>query len=351
MKKTSLPTITLSEEMWDRVLDNSLRHEEVDSLADYMCGYRNRNVIYYTTGTDSDMLIAEAYYLFYVIGVPYDFNYGWKQYLCIKSHEQTEPVIFDAVSPISAVKAVSRELKSKYTDEEIEAIYTSHEATKAQAEILHHNILYGAGLSKNIIYKFKDCWYYDLNGAYASELIGMFDRCSEQFRYWFEHRHDNHDKFKNYFNYFVGCLTQNEKKYKDGKPTRNIHPKSRYYIIKKITDMMYYGLKKLGFKRPDDAIYVNTDGLIVQHPKYEIGHSSEMGKFKLEYHGDIYMFRGENGWCMQYGDCIKGMIPTQLRDKVDLRKGKMVSYDIMTKNGCRKPINITEREYEIIEIN
>lgn len=351
MKRKSLPTVRCSEEVWNKILESTLRHVEVDSLADYCCGYGNRDVVYYTSGSDSDMLIVEAYLLFYVLNMPYDYRRGWVQYLVIKDCEQKEPVIERATTPIDALKAVSHELRSKYTDEEIEEVYDAHKATKIEAEILHYNILYGAGLSQGVIYKFSDCVYYDLNGAYASALTDMFPKCSEKFKYWFEHRHDDHNRFKNYFNYFVGCMTQSKKKMKDGKPTRKIHPESRFWIVKRITDKMYYGLKRSGFRLKEDAIYVNTDGLIVQKPKYRLNTSGEMNDFKLEYEGDVYMLRTKNGWVMQYGDEIKGNVPLSLRPKIDLKSGDSVEYDLeITKDGIRKPINIKEKHYETIEV-
>lgn len=347
----SLLTKGISEDAWNKILSNASRKEKVKSIADYTRGYRDRNVIRYTEGTDHDSLVAESYYVYYVLGEEYDFTQGWKQIVCIKNSEQKESIIDGEVSPRIAVSTVYSEIYRHYSRDEVLDIFKSHEATKVQAEILHHNVLYGAGLQKGVIYKFTDCYYYDINGAYGTKLSELFPKCSDKFKYWFEHRHDHNNKFKSYFNHFVGCLTQNKDKMVDGKPTREIHPLTRFWIIQQITNQMYYALKHLGFKVKEDCVYLNTDGLIVQHPKHTMEHSKDMGKFKLEHVGDVYMYRTDAGWCMQYGDEIKGMVPMQLRDKIDLRQGKVVEYEIKRENGTKIPYNIQEKHYETIEIN
>lgn len=352
MRKKPLPTVTLNEKTWEFLLANMKHIVKVDSLADYKCGYKEKNVVYYTRGDDSDTMIIKTMYVKYLTEKDYDFLDGWKQLVCIKRPEQVEDAIFNAINPVEALNRTNYMLKKRYSEEELEECYKSHEAEEDSATIIKENILYGAGLEKYKIYKFSDCLYEDMNGAYNSMLAEIFPRCSEDFKWLNDHRHDNNDRLKNQSNYFVGCMTQNAKKYKDGKPTRPIHPKTRFWIVSQITAKMYSRMKNVGGK----ALYVNTDGFIVQHPKKILETSDKMGEFKRESYGDVYFFRCNSGWCMQYMKKgkweIKGLIPLELRDKIDLSKGLAIDYDIETTDtGRRMPINIKENRYEIIEIN
>lgn len=346
MKRKSLPKLIVNEELWHRILEATPCKKKVDSLASYMCGYGARNIVYYIEGTDSDRLIAEGYLIYYLAGLPNWVN-GWKQYIVRLDRDQEEPVIEGDVGPIDAWIGMHSIINSKYSEDEQEEIYKTHECEEKDAEILHYNIVTDT-LSKNYIYKFRNCSYYDLNGAYATKDIELFPRCADRFDQMFTHRHDNYDKYKKWFNYFTGMMTQNAKNYVNGKPTREIHPKTRFWIIKSITDQMYEGMKIEGINKKEDAIYVNTDGFIVQHGTNKLKTSDKRGEFKLEYKGDIYMLRVKAGWIMQYGDEIKGSIPLCIRKQIDLRTGKAVDFDY-DKN--HRPINIKETKYETIEIN
>lgn len=353
MKKKSLPKARLNAKTFEWLLDNVAHLERVDSLAPYMSGYADKHVVRYTRGSDSDMLIIKMMYLKAKTVENYDYTDGWKQIICIKDSEQKEDVIFDTIGPIDAVKRVAYKLKTVYTDSEIEECYRKHEAEANEAEILKHNIITSGGLEKDVIYKFTDCVYEDKNGAYNSKLAVIFDKLSSWFNYLNDHRHDNHNEYKLMSNFFVGCMTQNKKKFIDGKPTRNIHPKTRFWIIREITNEMNERMNATG---KDRLLYLNTDGYIVQHPKKQLPTSDKMGDFKLEAKGDVYMFRCKSGWCMQYtkmnGEVeIKGSIPLELRNQIDLSKGKAIEYDIVkTNTGGNVYKNIKEKDYEIITI-
>lgn len=341
--KKPLKMLTVSAEIFDKIIINwpNTTHR-VDSIQPYQYGYSKKIEIYYT---DTYLVCNEDTLV--IMGLLEDnktrFDRGhWYQYLIKKVNSQEEPITKEtSMSPAVACRVVKGELKKHYTEDEIIDIYDSHR--KESSQILH--LVNDAELGK--IKKLDNCVYYDLNGAYASELIKMFPKCEEQFSYWFNHRHDDNNKYKNLFNYFVGCLTENPEKraYKinNNMSVRDIYPQTRHYIVDNITKKM---LKALDFVDGYN-IYINTDGFIVQDPQRNIQHSKVAGEFKIEYQGPVYSYRDINYTIFQYGDEIKGNLPIELRDKVDLRSGKVVHYTRYLEDGrfCYKDI-----KEEIIDI-
>lgn len=353
--KKSLPQVTVNDTTFYAILANCKHTVKCDSVADKLCGYPDKHVVYYTSGTDSDTLIVKTLFLNEIIGESdYKTANMWHQTVCIRRHEQKEACLVAEMTPIKAMSMVNAELQRHYTEKEIEDIYSNNEDDfGGDKNILHDNIITHGSLEKNVIYKFKDCRYEDINSAYGSELSRFFPKAANKFNYWFEHRHDNNNKFKNLLNFFVGCLTQSVEKYKNGKPTRDIHPKFRNRILNNITDKMNKRLNDIG---SEGVLYLNTDGLIVQHPKHILPTSSNIGEFKLEAEGDVYMLWMDGGWLMQYTNTkgeveIKGSISKELRDKIDLSVGKAATFKWKTVGGNRIPTDIKEKIYEIIEIN
>lgn len=321
--KKPLKMLNVSVNTFNRILEEfASKANRVESIDPYMYGSAKKKQIYYT---DEYMVCNEDKLV--ILGLIEDdettFNRGgWYQYMLKKVASQTENISKDSsMSPAVACRIIKGELKKHYTDEDIIDTYLSHR--EENSDILHLT----AEAELNKIKVFNNCCYYDLNGAYASELIKMFPKCSEQFNYWFEHRHDNNNKFKNLFNFFVGCLTENEKKrtwkIEHGIKVRDIYPQTRHYIVNNISEKMK---KAIDYVDGID-IYINTDGFIVQNPIKNIEHSKVAGEFKIEYQGTVYSYRDRNYTIFQYGDEIKGNLPIELRDKVDLRIGKVVHYD------------------------
>lgn len=352
MKGKPLQTISLSSEVWESLLSKILRKVRVDSIAPYRCGYRERNVVYYTRGDDSESMVVKKMFLMPLVKEDYDFSDGWMQVVCVKRPEQKEKIREGQIGPIEALNKTNRVLKSAYSEEELEECYRSHEAEEEDAEILKYNILYGAGLEKDVIYKFTDCLYEDMNGAYNSKLGEIFPRCKSYFEWVNDHRHDDNGRLKNQSNYFVGCMTQSEKKFRGGKPTRKIHPKTRFWIVSEITKAMRKRQSQVGGSK----LYVNTDGFIVQHPKKVLAHSDSIGDFKLESSGDVYFLRVKSGWCMQYMKDgrweVKGSVPLEIRSGIDLSRGIGVDFRLEENDtGGKTPKDIKEKHYETIEIN
>lgn len=324
---------TISEKTYSKILTEYGFLEKVDDMSKFKCGYKDSYVIRY----DDTQIIIRSGLLYELLGVDYDPEFAWKQVLLVMRREQSDDLA-ESISPGQARRIMNGIIAKHYTEEEKEAIYGSHE--REDSTILHYNL---PGLEIGRVLKLEDCWYYDINGAYASVLSSMFPECGKEFRHMFEHRHDCNNKYKNVFNFFVGCLTQNEKKRKaavqDGRKVRKIYPKTRHWIVNQITEKMNAFEAYLG---ADLVVYENTDGLIVHKPKNKPAGSKKMFEFKLEYSGDVYIYRGKNYLAMQYGDEIKGSLPLELRDRVDLRRGKVVEYDNVVVNGVHRYINIKE---------
>lgn len=330
-----LKTMTISEEIFNKIIDN-IKHVVVEDLTPYQYGYEKKYLVY-TNGKDLICLRGDLVILG-LLERDYKLD-GYYQIYCRKEVEQEEAIIANnCISPAQAVKKINSIIKKHYTDDEKIEIFHKHENDKST--ILHHTCESVEG----VIQIYHDCYYYDANGAYASELIKLFPKCQDDLAYMFEHRHDDNNKFKNCFNYYVGCLTQNDKKreYKiaHNQDVREIYPKTRHYIVNNVTESMHKLYKKL---KPKYIIYINTDGMIVQTPKNIIPHSREIGEFKIEYHGDVYTYRDKNYIIFQYGDEIKGNLPLELRKHVDLRVGKVVHYDrYLDENNLFRYKNIEE---------
>lgn len=314
-----LKKMTVSEETFNNIL-KMFPYEKFESLKEYQYGYKDRDIVY-TDGRDLIIVRRQLTVLGLLEVDPYKDN--WYQIYVHKEIEQKENIIgTDAgVSVGEAIKKINRIIHTYYSDDEKEKIYNSHQ--KEDSTILHEWIT----TEPDTILRFKDCYYYDANGAYASELIKLFPKCKEEFTEMYIHRHDNNNKFKNCFNYYVGCLTMNEEKkqlYKlNGWTIRKLYPKTRHYIVTNITIKMDKLRNKLKY---ESCLYLNTDGIVIQHPKNVLEHSDKMGEFKIEYQGDVYTYRDKNYSIIQYGDEIKGNLPLELRKYVDLRVGKVVHY-------------------------
>lgn len=341
-ERKQLRRISISEESFLKVLNSSHFTEKVDNILDYALGYKDKHVIRY----NDDMLIVRYNFLVYC-GIlsedELDESKYWYQVICVRNNAQVEKAT-GLLNPAASCRRVKKILHEHYTDKEIEEIYHQHE--NESSNIIH----IGIQSEKYKILKFDNCYYYDASGAYGSELAAMFPLCHDDFNYRHIHRHDNNNEYKNDFNFFVGCLTQNEKKrealIKAGKTTRKIYPKTRHYIVNRITDKVLKLEEKLN---PELIIYANTDGIVVQNPKHIVKPSNEMGGFKLEYQGTIYTYRDDNYTIIQMGDNVeietedmKGNLPLVLRDKVNLKEGKIVKFNRKLVNGIYQYTDIKE---------
>lgn len=228
----------------------------------------------------------------------------WRQVVCRVDDSIEE--IKDEHIPYGkqAYKKVIVSLMKYYTDDEIRNILSSHsleQGKKALHKLLPEEYLDGH------IYKFKDCVYYDINGAHKDALIEMFPKAKRTIL-----RLD-----KNYVNFAVGELCN-----EGYRGTYNwIVNRTREYINEIIR------------KADGEIIYANTDGVIIHHPANYLATSKEIGAFKSEIIGDtiyayycnadenstrytIYQYIDKNGKTV-----LKGNARYFLREGMDLSKG------------------------------
>ena len=103
-----------------------------------------------------------------------------------------------------------------------------------------------------------------------------------------------------------------------------------YWVVNRTNEIMNKALDEIGGKK----LYINTDGFIVKNPVKLIKHSTELGEFKLEHSGDVYIYVDKNYFIIQAGQELKGNCMCMVRDKFDLPNGKVVHY-----NKVKKVIN------------
>ena len=342
-----LKCASINETTYTKILDSFTSIEYVKDIDKYMQGYKNKHTIYY-----NERYIICNWAKLIVLNLVEDdgTNGDWYQVVLRLEIEQKENIDnIKVMTPPLALRMINKEINSKYSKDEVEKIFNTHE--KENSEILHTSI----AAKRNVITQYNDCIYYDANGAYASELIKLFPKCKEKFEYWFINRHENNNYFKNLFNYYVGQLTQNKNKAAENavkgiKLNRELHPKTRHYIVDNISNM----LLNLIYKIDGMDIYTNTDGHVSYKPKNRIDGSKEIGSFKIEYEGTVYTYKGANYTIIQMGDEIKGNLPLELRSMVDLRVGKVVEYEKYlvneNNNSYYKTINVKQKYIEEIEI-
>ena len=113
-------------------------------------------------------------------------------------------------------------------------------------------------------------------------------------------------------------------------------------VVNRINEIMDKAFKEVGGTR----LYVNTDGFIVKNPVKLIKHSTELGEFKLEHSGDVYIYVDKNYFIIQAGQELKGNCMCMVRDKFDLPNGKVVHYNKVRK--VIKDATINDSEVSIL---
>lgn len=162
---------------------------------------------------------------------------------------------------------------------------------------------------------FENCYYYDLNSAYLSELSRIFPKCKDRFAGLYAERKQR-PELKKYFNYFVGMMAQRNRETDEvvGK-----YPNARAYIVGNVHRTLQLFVEKYR-AIIKNIVYVNTDGLIVQivpqqgRPQPS---SHELGEFKIEAEGTCRLVRQKNYTIFKIGDVEKGTLRLKYRSLVD----------------------------------
>lgn len=185
---------------------------------------------------------------------------------------------------------------------------------------------------RNCILRFANCYAYDINGAYASILIDIFPKAKDEIVKLYNERKSK-PLNKDIINYAVGMMCP--------KGYRGAYN----YIVQRIRQQMNDAVKSVGGR----LVYANTDGFVTASPKLPLSTSGELGQFKLEYAGAVYVYEGDNYWIMQIGRELKGSALWMVRDKIDLSQGKAVRYRRVQHGYTYTAENIEDIRVDIYE--
>jgi hypothetical protein len=302
----SLRVYDVNETIFENILEIFKSYiEATDKIGLYWSGYDQKNIIYYN---NKDLLIMRETLLAKIANFSEEDKEAcerWRQVIVRKvPNDITYKVDIDGNR---AWNYMMKLLKNYYTEEEIDAQLNSFTANYDENKIQFHFTLPSFGRIK----KFDNCVKYDINGAHHDALIEIFPRAKEALTELFVKRKEK-PVYKAYVNYFVGNLVNHGYRF-----TYN-------WIVQRTTDTLLKAINYVGGK----LIYANTDGFLSYQPENKIEHSTELGKFKLEYEGTAYVYQDKNYWCYQT-DEICGNIRYAVRDKIDLSKNLVVHYNTL----------------------
>ena len=327
-----IKTYCVREDIFDKILyDYSTRTEYTDNIWQYAYGYPNKNTIYY----DNEYLICKEYILDYYCHNIED-STSWKQ-VKLRKTTNTSKLVDDDVTGTYAWNYIMKLLKKYYTVDELDTILHAHEAEYDATKRQYH---YNYNIDVNCLLKIPNCKKYDINGAHCDALLELFPLASKDILSLHNKRKQD-PKIKKFFNYFVGELCR-----KGYRLTYN-------WIVQRTNALL---MQAINFT-DGELIYANTDGFIVFEAKELLTTSTNLGEFKAEYEGDVYIFRSKNYILYQCGEDMTGSCRQIVRDQIDLRQGKVVEYDQHREllgydknNNPRYSVNLQNIKQYIIEV-
>ena len=240
-------------------------------------------------------------------------------------------------NPTTLFHKFNKIIDKHYTQEEKDECYFSHQLTEQEAKHQIHinqpeNIY---KINNYLVYKFNDCVKYDINGAHCDALCEIFPKAKNDILKLYEKRKKKGNEWiKAMFNMSVGYLNIPKLKKKYGG--------TYWWIVNRTTEILNKAIDELG----GTIIYANTDGVCVQHPKKLMENSKELGKFKLEYQGDVYYHRHVDYMIYEFGESKVGSCRLAARDYVNLKEGKVVNYTLINQRLDEK--NIKKEVLKII---
>lgn len=334
-----LKSLEVSAEVFDKILYDYEEHVLLKhDFNNYMCGYSENtglsknNIVY---NGDNKLICRE-----YVVNGYTDAIAGcttWKQIIVIRNDELENDKIEITVSGRRAWNTIMRHIKKFYSDQEIETILKEHSLynpTKDQKQ-KHYN----AKVAPNKIFKYKNTYKYDINGAHADAVIELFPK-AKKLLLWLYNRREKDPKIKKFFNYFVGYLCK-----MGYRPTYN-------WIVARTSALLDKAMDYVD----GTLLYANTDGFLVQNPVNLLVVTKNLGDMKLEASGDTYIVRTDNYILYQTYKAdtgekeLKGSCMKCVRDKIDLSTGKTIVYDkvlhVIGKNANGKNCGYFEHKNE-----
>ena len=183
-----------------------------------------------------------------------------------------------------AWRELIKELKQHYTPKEIDEIINEcGTADEDTAEILHYSP-YGTESEVEGSYQFKaeencittidNCCYYDLNKAYASNLMHFFPKLEDWMMKGYK---EDKPRFKQVINFAVGMMQRHDDE------SKHYFRRLRNSIVTNTTDTLNDTMDYM-IENSEAAmkVYVNTDGFIMKDSDVEINHSDKIGDFGKE---------------------------------------------------------------------
>lgn len=312
MDKKELKTFSLTQEAFDMVLmDDPEFVIIVKDINDYVYGSSSKNPIFVNKARNKMVLVQKR---LEILGHKAPNN--WVQCICVISGNQSS-AIEENISGGQAWRDMMRILLKNYTEEEVDECLKAKSVPYDAEKCQWHVNLVPNDNEKGVVHAIEKCVRYDMNGAYAKALCEIFPRSESDIKKLYMQRKSKPVN-KKLCNYFVGMLCTKKHPYRE---TFN-------WIVQKVREEVERAAAQLD----GIIIYANTDGFVVSGAKQKLNTSHSLGAFKEEFCGTAYVYQGENHLIIQMGDKITGTMPRALRDKVDLKQGKVVSY-IRRKDG------------------
>lgn len=314
-KKVRLAQYRVSAEIFNQILIENSNRIIIANIEDYQYGYSNKKKVIYN---GKDELICRE---MYVDVKPKEATY--RQIIVKKDDSLDSKDYHKEMMGSTAWHRMLKILHKYYTEEELLEIFDNNQ--HKQCKPMHFN----PTKLDDAVYKHTNCYKYDINSAYASAYINLFPKAHDDIMALYLGRHDNPDN-KKILNFFNGMLK------------RKGFAGTYYWVVNRTNEIMDKALKEIGGIR----LYVNTDGFIVKNPVKLIKHSTELGEFKLEHSGDVYIYVDKNYFIIQAGQELKGNCMCMVRDKFDLPNGKVVHYNKVRK--VIKDATVNDSEVSIL---
>ena len=384
-EKKRLLTFECSEEFIYMICDyyksnpETLHFKEVDSIKDYIYGYPSKNIGIYCkcmknpTFILSYMSYCTCYYIYKKtieneniefqdvinenpLSITKSLNWGSYQIcICFSPNSKLKGLeTHKTINGGQAYRLMLNNLKKVYTHDEIDDIlyrYSIPIDVDSERQVHVNNYSYFDKdddlifMKPNTIYCLKNCYYYDINSAYASVLIEMFPKAKDIITKIYEERKIKPQN-KQILNYFVGNLVNHER------------IGAYRWIVNRISEKLIQTMRDVR-NYNSTIIYANTDGFIVHNPSHTLESSNLIGDYKRENLDDtVYIFNntytpyGLIGYTDKNGEMtLKGNCLCSARDKIDLSKGIVVDYKRKDTGFSIIADSLSYRKVEIVEVN
>ena len=307
--------IEVCEKIYDEILNSfPSQLEYKEDIYNYFYGFDDKNKVYY----NEEYLIIKECKFNYIYKKLFGKGFiesptDWKQ--CRLRLNKDIDKAMALPNGTQCYNFITKRLKKFYSDEEIENILNSHEEEYSYEYKQYH---YTYPSVEGLVMKFNNCYKYDITKAHASAIISLFPLAKDEIMNLIkiaQKAKQNGDlntcqRYKNYVNLYVGALC------------RHGHKGTYYYIVHRVTKKLFDAYAYTGGK----MLYANTDSFTVYNPINILEASLEVGEFKLEYTGTIYIYQDVNYWLMEFGNEQVGSCKKYVRNKIKLSEGVVAHY-------------------------